>query len=135
MEFATQICTTKEQSGRLLALGLKKETADCVVVTIGSTDHLIQTKDPVYVTETLNNKKLLNYPVWSLHRLLAMLTYQVIYNDTKYEPGITLDGMDYHDVCTDDPVVGWSGDLYTDVIDCIEWVIGQEQFNPNYLKG
>ena len=28
-EFESQICTTKEQSERLLALGLKKETADC----------------------------------------------------------------------------------------------------------
>ena len=28
MEFKSQICTTKEQSERLLALGLKKETAD-----------------------------------------------------------------------------------------------------------
>jgi hypothetical protein len=29
MEFKSQICTTKEQSEKLLALGLKKETADC----------------------------------------------------------------------------------------------------------
>lgn len=28
MEFASQICTTREQSERLLSLGLKKETAD-----------------------------------------------------------------------------------------------------------
>ena len=27
--FNSQICTTREQSERLLALGLKKETADC----------------------------------------------------------------------------------------------------------
>ena len=29
MRFKSQICTTREQSERLLALGLKKETADC----------------------------------------------------------------------------------------------------------
>lgn len=28
MKFNSQICTTKEQSKRLLALGLKKETTD-----------------------------------------------------------------------------------------------------------
>lgn len=28
--FNTQVCTTREQSERLLALGLKKETADMV---------------------------------------------------------------------------------------------------------
>lgn len=27
--FKSQICTTREQSERLIALGLKKETADC----------------------------------------------------------------------------------------------------------
>ena len=29
LNFNSQICTTREQSERLLALGLKKETADC----------------------------------------------------------------------------------------------------------
>ena len=29
MKFNSQICTSREQSERLLALGLKKETADC----------------------------------------------------------------------------------------------------------
>ena len=125
MGFATQICTTKEQSERLLALGLKKETADMGLagdIPIAIEDWKIQ------------DTTLINSPAWSLHRLLAMLTYQAIYNDTKYEPVIALDGMAYQDVCTNDPAVGWSGDLYTDVIDCIEWLISQEQFNPDYLK-
>ena len=30
MEFNTQICTTREQSERLLAMGLKPDTADMV---------------------------------------------------------------------------------------------------------
>ena len=32
MNFNSQICTTREQSEHLLALGLKKETADMSVV-------------------------------------------------------------------------------------------------------
>ena len=51
MKFNSQICTTREQSERLLALGLKKETADF----------------PVWGTE-----KLL-YMGWSLHRLLCII--------------------------------------------------------------
>ena len=35
---------------------------------------------------------------------------------------------------SDVPIVGWSGDLYTDVIDCIGWSIKEEQFNPDYLE-
>ena len=125
MEFATQICTTKEQSERLLALGLKKWTADMGLagdIPIAIEDWKIQ------------DTTLINSPAWSLHRLLSMLTYQVIYNGAKYEPVIAIDGMAYGDVCDKDPVVGWSGDLYTDVIDCIEWLINQKQFNPDYLK-
>ena len=50
MNFNSQICTTREQSERLLALGLKKETADF----------------PVWGTEGLL------YMAWSLHRLIEM---------------------------------------------------------------
>ena len=49
--FKSQICTSREQSEKLLALGLKKETADF----------------PVWGTE-----KLL-YMGWSLHRLINII--------------------------------------------------------------
>ena len=65
MNFTSQICTTKEQSERLLALGLKKETADCVMMYydgwhIGEAEHFDFDKDPVE-------------PAWSLHRLMEMM--------------------------------------------------------------
>lgn len=65
-KFKSQICTTKEQSQRLLELGLKKETADMVYQAIGVTpfnkwkEHKIQEDF---------------FPAWSLHRLLCMLDY------------------------------------------------------------
>ena len=62
--FTSQICTTKEQSERLLVLGLKKETADCVIMYydgwhIGEAEHFDFDKDPVE-------------PAWSLHRLIQI---------------------------------------------------------------
>lgn len=65
MDFTSQICTTKEQSERLLNLGLKKETADCVMMYydgwhIGEAEHFDFDKDPVE-------------PAWSLHRLIEIL--------------------------------------------------------------
>ena len=72
MKFNSQICTTEEQSKRLLALGLKKVTADCVVTSIGSKDRLIHTEEPIYVMESLNSKRIPNYPAWSLHRLIEI---------------------------------------------------------------
>lgn len=65
MKFNSQICTSRSQSLRLLALGLKKETADCVMMYydgwhIGEAEHFDFDKDPVE-------------PAWSLHRLIEML--------------------------------------------------------------
>ena len=65
MKFNSQICTTREQSERLLALGLKKETADF----------------PVWGTEGLL------YMGWSLHRLIEMLAlvpYEIYPKDNVY---------------------------------------------------
>ena len=64
MNFTSQICTTEEQSKRLLTLGLKRETADCVMMYydgwhIGEAEHFDFDKDPVE-------------PAWSLHRLIEI---------------------------------------------------------------
>ena len=64
MEFKSQVCTTEEQSKRLLAMGLKRETADCVIMYydgwhIGEAEHFDFDKDPVD-------------PAWSLHRLIEI---------------------------------------------------------------
>lgn len=63
MEFKTQICTTKEQSKRLLELGLKKETADMVHQDIGATPYNVWNK-----TEIEDNF----LPAWSLHRIIVI---------------------------------------------------------------
>ena len=108
MEFTSQICTTKEQSERLLALGLKKETADCVVSSIGSKDRLIHTEEPIYVMESLNSKRIPNYLAWSLHRL------------------IVLSGMCIIESSTDN--------FYDKVIQYIAFLIKCGDFNKEYLE-
>lgn len=138
MKFNSQICTTKEQSERLLALGLKKETADMCINPSRELVYSFSYSEALTLYDNYGLGKIMEtdllLPAWSLHRLLEMLSYQVIYNDAKYEPVIAIDGMAYQDVCNDDSIVGWSGDLYTDIIDCIEWLISIEQFNIEYLK-
>ena len=64
MKFNSQICTTKEQSERLLKMGLSKATADCVMMYydgwhIGEAEHFDFDKDHVE-------------PAWSLHRLIEI---------------------------------------------------------------
>lgn len=63
MEFTSQICTTKEQSERLLKLGLNTETADM---------GLIGDIPIVLPTTWANADPLFDTPAWSLHRLIEM---------------------------------------------------------------
>lgn len=85
MEFETQVCTTMEQSERLLALGLKRETADCVIMYydgwhIGEAEHFDFDKDPVT-------------PAWSLHRLMKIgnfVNIGFLNIDKMYECCITM---------------------------------------------
>ena len=64
MKFNSQICTTKEQSKRLLALGLKKETAD-----MGLAGDI-----PIAIEDwKTQDTTLIDSPAWSLHRLIEIL--------------------------------------------------------------
>ena len=65
MNFTSQICTTRSQSERLFALGLKKETADMMYCKTASGE-LITVKDDDYLEH-------LDIPAWSLHRLIEIL--------------------------------------------------------------
>lgn len=93
MNFTSQICTTKEQSERLLGLGLKRETADMCIDNMGN----IYTY-PITIIETIKNDWGL-IPLWSLHRLIEMysehyicehinlklLTYDTIIEDIRID--------------------------------------------------
>lgn len=66
MEFNSQICTTKEQSERLLALGLKKETADmCLRIDLANPIAI-----PYNEVDEFYYKVVI--PAWSLHRLIEI---------------------------------------------------------------
>lgn len=60
VKFNSQICTSVEQSKRLLELGLKPETADMYIFD-----------NEVYIGKS----NIDDLPAWSLHRLLCMLDY------------------------------------------------------------
>ena len=76
--FNSQICTTREQSERLLALGLKKETADCCYYYYDGEYLIAFAEDAKYPSDI---------PAWSLHRLLSLynLHYIEFMNDEEIE--------------------------------------------------
>ena len=67
--FNSQICTTREQSERLIALGLKKETADMGWVLLNNGECAMGISKGAYS---------LDIPAWSLHRLIEMMPLDVI---------------------------------------------------------
>ena len=123
MEFKSQICTTKEQSERLLALGLKKETADCywtkpfgdwiAIVGGGKID-----ED--------------NIPAWSLHRLIEILGPHRLPIHFRKKGRVDITTSHINQACS-----GRSGyNYYDSIIDCIAWLIneGYNHFNKDYLE-
>lgn len=76
MEFNSQICTTKEQSKRLLALGLKKETADCIITEkVDGTFDIFNINCGLLEVEIIKDasKFFVSSSAWSLHRLIEIL--------------------------------------------------------------
>lgn len=83
MKINSQICTTKEQSERLLALGLKRETADMSLLI----DHF-GNYQPATLCDFMFSKDQTT-PAWSLHRLIEMYYKTCIFwtdcGDNPYE--------------------------------------------------
>ena len=64
MKFNSQICTTKEQSERLIVLGLKKDTADLWWVELENGSYALCIVGQYFPKDAI--------PAWSLHRLIEL---------------------------------------------------------------
>ena len=97
MEFKSQICTTHEQSKRLLALGLKPETADMVYhhtkSKVPALEWELQTKPP-----TLRGKFWTPQRIANLHFLFTSILTDRQWPEKKYliDCGVR---MSLHGVC------------------------------------
>ena len=131
-EFKSQICTTVEQSKRLLGLGLKKETADMIHIYLNQWDGWYVR--PLDVDESIHHMEI---PAWSLHRLIETMPNIRKYNDIA-DLSVSNEIVQYrfydvdynHDVCLEHFN---DGTLYNNIIDCIEWLIKEGYFNKEYL--
>ena len=104
--FKSQICTTREQSGRLLTLGLKKETADMCWTKVGTKSRTF------YVPELapINMVSWRHTPAWSLDRLKEL--YKCVGDTSLWN----LDDVNYYRL-----------------IQCISLAIKHNSFNKEYL--
>ena len=101
MKFNTQVCTTREQSERLLALGLKKEAADC--------HHWYA--DGKWYTYIGEPNEFNCVPAWSLGRLIAIGESSLTINSN----GRTVVANDYS--CFDN-----HENLFDNIIDWLDWL-------------
>ena len=123
--FKSQIATDRNQSERLLALGLKKETADMWYPHFAKS-YPIPLVDEVLTTDDI--------PAWSLHRLIEMMPFDVIPEGgfdncftliKNYPKGYSVeyDGFSYYH----------KENIYDTIIDGIEHLIKEGYFNKKYL--
>lgn len=131
MEFNSQICTTKEQSERLLALGLKKETADMVWSGLSEWPICHPYNRIKHLASDLDDKIL---PAWSLHRLIEMMPQEIFYEDSILILGVFGDGVYYADNEYGEVFRSFDGNLYECIIKCIDWLIKEGYFNKEYLE-
>lgn len=127
LKFNSQICTTKEQSQRLLDLGLNPETADMKHFFDNRNDysffHHWECIPYEWDKEFLVDSE--NIPAWSLHRLIEMCNKTQfwmiisIYNNEVTVGGALFDVFD---------------NTYDNLISAIECLIKEGYFNKEYLK-
>lgn len=152
-KFNSQICTNKIQSIRLLALGLKKQTADCYYWQ--ETEPMYGEAVGIWHLETLDSKDNQEHfeyldkyfgvcladdeehyfiPAWSLNRLIEMMPLDVIPEGgfdncftliKNYPKGYSVeyDGFSYYH----------KENIYDTIIDGIEHLIKEGYFNKEYL--
>lgn len=131
MNFNSQICTTREQSERLLALGLRKETADMFYDyykdRIGYDWYLVPRP------ATFGDKR--SIPAWNLHRLIEMMPYCIEMNNKYWCLQISKGYVRYAHNSIEKPYIGYIQKLNTfdAIIECIEWLIKEGRFNKEYL--
>lgn len=116
MEFESQICTTREQAERLVAMGLKPETADMMwnAITIirgKPVQEVMWSLRPYYYPKKSSilreDEEQVFIPAWSLNRLLELM---MVREQMVLMP-----------------------DAYEDTIADIELMIKSRQFNKAYL--
>ena len=122
LKFNSQICTTVEQSKRLLELGLKSETADMCWLNDMQKPFCSPYK---CLVERVQDMKWVIFPAWSLHRLIELcpetISFEETYNDEDVHCSLHID-FDKH------------RNIYNNIIDCIDWLIKGGNFNKEYLK-
>lgn len=133
MNFNSQIATTREQSEQLLALGINPETADCHIEMAPSG------MDYTYITQNYHNLVSNTIASWSLSRLLELMPKFIYgYPERPYCFALLSDEnywfIDYSDN-GGTLHVEFDENVFDAIVRMIGWLIKNNHFNTEYLKG
>ena len=126
MKFNSQICTSREQSERLLALGLKPETADMsytAIVVNHKVDYRLDCSTP----------KSIDIPAWSLHRLIEMMPTMIKRWNQEWELSINNAGVIYFRKDTTAIIEALADNVFDNMVSTIKWLIKEGYFPKEYL--
>ena len=129
------------QSERLLALGLKKKTAD-MCINISHESELVYSFSYSealslyhnYGLDRLTNTDLL-LPAWSLHRLIEMMPSFIDIGEHSYMFSIIQGKLfSYGSDIVGNAFLYGKGSVYDSAIYTIEWLIKEGYFSKEYLE-
>ena len=157
MKIDTLLCTTPEQSRRLLKLGLRPETADCTWVSeikdYSGEEILEESRNYIFYPEWSEDVKqegmgvTENLPAWSLLQLTRICPSRLVGGFTKdskrsydliisfIEPAVSY--IDKDGIGDEESVIALfidSKDIYNNMISCIEWLIKGNFINKTLLN-
>ena len=129
MNFKYPISTTREQSERLLSLGVKLETAD---MCLGE-NYAIETCVPYCDIDSHNQPYY--RPAWSLVRLLEMMPTAIDDDYCAAILQISPPVIQYWNFYEEESYALFNQTgIFDNAIACIEWLIRNNYFNKEYLN-
>ena len=136
--FKSQMCTSREQSERLLALGLKKETADMALVPLMEWDDGTAQEyfTGIYGTRAKEDAERYNLDyihAWSLDRLRELIPENIFTGVRNQWHRVMYNGVLTYEEGDDSLVSFREANIYDRCISCIEWLIKKGYFNKEYL--
>lgn len=125
MNFKSQISTTREQSQRLLTLGVKPETADMMLLPNG---HPVCTP---YSEESSGSYQKRCTPSWSLSRLLEMMPEYIMDGRIELKFKILYPAVGYFYI--ENECYYSEDDIFGNCVNMIALLIDYGDFNEEYL--
>lgn len=131
MNFKAPISTTREQSERLLALGVKPKTADCYIECAPSGKDFTYIRQP-YNEDIFRRSNII--PSWSLTRLLEMIPTEIENDYCSAVLQITNPVIQYWCFSEEESYVLFNRtDIFNNAVECIGWLIRNDYFKKEYM--